>query len=77
MGAIPGDVPFKDGDAELANWNLTEVDRMLLKQTDEEYIPHDWEELKWIVGTSILTRLDDEFSSLIHYSRQSSRAFQA
>lgn len=52
MGAIPGDVPFKDDDAELASWNLTDVDRMLLKQTDEEYIPHDWEELKGIIGTS-------------------------
>lgn len=35
---------------ELVNWNLTEVDRMLLKQTDEEYEPHSWEELKWVIS---------------------------
>lgn len=33
-----------------APFNLTEVDRLLLSQTDEEFIPHSWNELKEIVG---------------------------
>lgn len=31
-------------------FNLTEVDIATLAQTDEEFIPHSWEELKKIVG---------------------------
>ena len=31
-------------------FNLTDLDRQLLTQTDEEYIPHDWEDLKAIIG---------------------------
>lgn len=45
-----GDTPFRPEELESSNWKLTDVDRMLLKQTDEEYEPHDWEELKSIVG---------------------------
>jgi hypothetical protein len=33
-----------------APFNLTEVDRQVLAQTDEEFAYHDWEELKDIVG---------------------------
>ena len=44
------DAPFLPEEMESASWNLTDVDRMLLKQTDEEYEPHDWEELKVIEG---------------------------
>lgn len=44
------DAPFLPEEIESASWNLTDVDRMLLKQTDEEYEPHGWEELKTIVG---------------------------
>ena len=31
-------------------FNLTDVDRATLAQTDEEFIPHSWEELKDIIG---------------------------
>ena len=47
-----------------APFNLTDVDRKLLSQTDEEYIPHSWEELKEIVGEyidppSIMAKMSD------------------
>ena len=35
-------------------FNLTDVDRATLAQTDEEFIPHSWEELKAIVGLCCL-----------------------
>ena len=31
---------------------LTEVDRNVLSQTDEEFKPHSWEELNQIIGKS-------------------------
>lgn len=31
-------------------FNLTDLDRETLGQTDEEFIPHDWEDLKSIIG---------------------------
>ena len=31
-------------------FNLTDVDRATLAQSDEDFIPHSWEELKDIVG---------------------------
>lgn len=31
-------------------FNLTEVDRQVLSQTDEEFVYHDWENLKDIIG---------------------------
>jgi hypothetical protein len=48
------DAPFLPEEMESASWNLTDVDLMLLKQTDEDYEPHDWEELKAIIGTSTI-----------------------
>lgn len=30
---------------------LTDLDREILAQTDEEYQYHDWEELKYLLGT--------------------------
>ena len=35
---------------EFKLFNLTDVDRATLRQTDEQFVPHDWEELKTIVG---------------------------
>jgi hypothetical protein len=49
MGSVT-DTPFAQEDEELANWNLTEVDQILLRQSDSEYEPHTWDELKSIVG---------------------------
>ncbi len=36
-------------------FNLTDVDRATLAQTDEEFIPHSWEELKDIIGGPCLS----------------------
>ena len=36
-------------------FNLTDLDRATLAQTDEEFIPHSWEELKDIVGLCCLS----------------------
>lgn len=49
MGSVTNISLIKE-DEENPNWNLTEVECMLLRQTDEEYEPHSWEELKWIIG---------------------------
>ena len=31
-------------------FNLTKLDREILAQTDEQFEPHTWEELKQIIG---------------------------
>lgn len=36
-------------------FNLTDVDRATLRQTDEECVPHDWQELKTIIGKCLST----------------------
>ena len=33
-------------------FHLTEVDRQVLSQTDEEFTLHDWDDLKDIIGES-------------------------
>lgn len=33
-------------------FNLTDIDRHVLAQTDEEFVLHDWEDLKAIIGMS-------------------------
>jgi hypothetical protein len=33
-----------------APFHLTELDRLILSQTDEEFVHHDWEDLKAIIG---------------------------
>jgi hypothetical protein len=39
---------------EEAPFPLTDVDRWVLSQTDEEFKYHDWEELKEIIGEAAL-----------------------
>ena len=34
-------------------FNLTDLDRECLSQTDEDFVPHDWQDLKKIVGKLI------------------------
>ena len=36
-------------------FNLTDLDRETLLQTDEEFVPHDWDDLKRIIG-KLMTR---------------------
>jgi hypothetical protein len=38
---------------EEAPFPLTDVDRWVLSQTDEEFKYHDWEELKEIIGEAV------------------------
>lgn len=38
---------------EVPAFNLTELDHKLLAMTDEEYVYHDWEDLKSIIGKYI------------------------
>ena len=44
VGAQDADLPF----------NLTALDRQILAQTDGEFHPHSWEELKQIIGKSLM-----------------------
>lgn len=37
---------------EEAPFPLTDIDKWVLSQTDEEFHLHNWEELKEIIGTS-------------------------
>ncbi|KAF7131356.1 hypothetical protein CNMCM5793_004527 [Aspergillus hiratsukae] len=54
-------------DQEMPDWNLTEVDRMLLRQTDEEHEPHSWDELKWIIQENRLELFKRRPSHLRRY----------
>lgn len=42
-------------DHEALPFNLTDLDREVLSQTDEEFVYHDWEEMKQIVGRNLHT----------------------
>lgn len=47
MGSIEGEQPTEQ---KPTPFNLTDVDRQVLSQTDEEFVFHDWEDLKGIIG---------------------------
>lgn len=59
-------------DHEALPFNLTDLDREVLSQTDEEFVYHDWEEMRSIVGRRILTRGQEEY--LTEYSNQQPRS---
>ncbi|RAH59939.1 hypothetical protein BO85DRAFT_367453 [Aspergillus piperis CBS 112811] len=48
-------------------FNLTEVDRQVLAQTDEEFVLHDWEDLKSIIARNDLGILKRKPSDLTRY----------
>ncbi|KAF7595385.1 hypothetical protein BBP40_006379 [Aspergillus hancockii] len=48
-------------------FNLTEVDRQVLAQTDEEFVLHDWEDLKAIIARNDLSILKRKPSDLKRY----------
>ncbi|OKL62987.1 hypothetical protein UA08_01785 [Talaromyces atroroseus] len=50
-----------------APFNLTEVDRLVLAQTDEEFVHHDWEDLKAIIARNDLGALRRTPSDLKRY----------
>ena len=47
--------PTTEANGDPLPFNLTDVDRATLAQTDEEFVPHSWEELKDIVGLYYLS----------------------
>ncbi|PYH49155.1 GIG1 family protein [Aspergillus saccharolyticus JOP 1030-1] len=48
-------------------FNLTDVDRQVLAQTDDEFILHDWEDLKSIIARNDLALLKRKPSELRRY----------
>ncbi|KAL2219643.1 hypothetical protein M432DRAFT_362614 [Thermoascus aurantiacus ATCC 26904] len=50
-----------------APFNLTELDRKVLSLTDEEFVPHDWENLKDIISRNDLGALVRRPSDLRRY----------
>lgn len=50
MGSIEGEQPTEQ---KPTPFHLTDVDRQILSQTDEEFVLHDWEDLKGIIGAFI------------------------
>lgn len=65
-----GDFRCNIESAELENespFPLTETDKWVLSQTDEEFHLHDWEELKDIIGeTPLLHQFDFDFVITYH-----------
>ncbi|WYZ40051.1 hypothetical protein EsH8_IV_000392 [Colletotrichum jinshuiense] len=59
-----GDVPVEE-----APFPLTDVDKWVLSQTDEEFKKHDWEELKKIIETNKLEVLKRKPSDLRRYMK--------
>ncbi|KAL1847199.1 hypothetical protein Plec18167_002042 [Paecilomyces lecythidis] len=64
MGSIAPNAP--------APFNLTSVDRQILSMTDEEYVPHDWENLKELITRNALDELKRKPSDLRRYMAWSS-----
>ena len=48
---------------ESAPFNLTPLDHQLLSMTDEEFVPHDWDNLRDIIG-----KLHSSIASLFYTS---------
>ncbi|PGH12121.1 hypothetical protein AJ80_06842 [Polytolypa hystricis UAMH7299] len=48
-------------------FSLTEVDRQVLAQTDDEFIYHDWDNLKTVIANNELAGLKRKPSDLIRY----------
>ncbi|EGS20438.1 uncharacterized protein CTHT_0022680 [Thermochaetoides thermophila DSM 1495] len=56
----------RDANAELP-FNLTETDRLVLSQTDEDFEAHDWENLQKLIGANKLELLKRKPSDLRRY----------
>ncbi|BCR89283.1 GIG1 family protein [Aspergillus chevalieri] len=53
-------------------FTLTETDRQILSMTDEEFVPHDWEDLSAIIAKNDLGALKRKPSDLLRYLSWSS-----
>ncbi|KAJ2987221.1 hypothetical protein NUW58_g4622 [Xylaria curta] len=62
MGDLPTKIP-----PEESPFPLTEVDRWVLSQTDDEFHYHDWDDLKKIIGENNLSVLKRKPSDLRRY----------
>lgn len=64
MGSIQDQQPSTQAPAP---FNLTETDRLVLSQTDEEFAYHDWEDLKDIIARNDLAAFRRKPSDLKRY----------
>lgn len=63
MGDAPDDA---DVAALESQFPLTELDRKILSQTDEEFEAHDWQDLKKTIGASTTAPLFEMFQCTAH-----------
>lgn len=56
---------------EQTPFSLTETDRQVLAQTDDEFVLHDWEDLKNIIARNDLGSLKRKPSDLVRYIKWS------
>ncbi|KAL4878039.1 hypothetical protein BJY04DRAFT_196937 [Aspergillus karnatakaensis] len=59
-------------------FNLTEVDRQVLAQTDEEFIYHDWKDLQEIIARGdlgILKRKPSDLIRYLHWTKETKAAY--
>ncbi|GKZ30659.1 hypothetical protein AbraIFM66950_009857 [Aspergillus brasiliensis] len=59
-------------------FNLTEIDRQVLAQTDEEFVLHDWEDLKSIIARNdlgILKRKPSDLTRYLAWSHQTKQQY--
>ncbi|KEY67177.1 hypothetical protein S7711_03037 [Stachybotrys chartarum IBT 7711] len=69
-----GEAPEKrSSGSEEAPFPLTDVDRWVLSQTDDEFKKHDWDDLKLIIETNRLDTLKRKPSDLRRYMKWTSR----
>ncbi|EDN07333.1 GIG1(induced by GlcNAc in Ca), DUF3605 superfamily domain-containing protein [Histoplasma capsulatum] len=62
-----GDIPPQSLNPTSAPFNLTDVDRNVLSQTDDEFVYHDWADLKSIIAANNLEVLRRKPSDLRRY----------
>lgn len=55
-------------------FHLTELDRQLLAMSDEEFVAHDWDDLKDIIGEILLPSSSHDLPTSILYQFFSRRA---
>ncbi|PGH29838.1 hypothetical protein GX50_07417 [[Emmonsia] crescens] len=62
-----GELPPQSVNPTPAPFNLTDVDRYVLSQTDDEFVYHDWADLKSIIAANNLEVFRRKPSDLVRY----------
>ncbi|OAX79347.1 hypothetical protein ACJ72_06334 [Emergomyces africanus] len=62
-----GEPPPQSVDPTPTPFNLTDVDRQVLSQTDDEFVYHDWADLKSIIAANNLEVFRRKPSDLVRY----------